>query len=155
MKDAGLDYSCYYHIRDYHVDRDRFARFMSPKGASSMAAWWNRMPQYDGLFDYQNTVRPAYFNFLLLSRLTGDRLGAQSSDANVHAFLAYDPVYDYYSLMVWNFAAEPVRLAIEAKDLPARLTATRHRAKMSACGPYPTSRWRPVPRRRRSPWNLM
>jgi hypothetical protein len=145
MKDAGLDYSCYYHIRDYHVDRDRFARFMSPKGASSMAAWWNRMPQYDGLFDYQNTVRPAYFTFLLLSRLTGDRLGAQSSDANVHAFLAYDPVYDYYSLMVWNFAAEPVRLAIETMDLPARLTATRRTLDAAAPGSDENVRLRPIP----------
>jgi hypothetical protein len=26
-----------------------------------MARWWNRMPQFDGLFDYQNNIRPAYF----------------------------------------------------------------------------------------------
>ena len=54
MKQSGLTYSCYYHIRDYHVDRDRFASFFSPGGASFMANWWNRMPQYSGLFDYQN-----------------------------------------------------------------------------------------------------
>ena len=32
MKDAGLDYSCYYHIRDWYVDFDKFAGFMSPHG---------------------------------------------------------------------------------------------------------------------------
>ena len=74
MKDAGLDYSCYYHIRDYHVDPRKFSEFMSPKGTASMARWWNRMPQYDGLFDYQNTMRPAYFAFKLLARLGGERL---------------------------------------------------------------------------------
>src|SRR5664279_211757 len=97
MKESGLDYSCYYHIRDYHVDRERFARFFSPKGASFMAAWWNRMPQYDGLFDYQNIVRPAYFTFKLMSRLTGDRRPVESSDPAVHAFLTYDESYDIYS----------------------------------------------------------
>ena len=29
MKEAGLDYSCYYHIRDYHVSFEPFAKFMS------------------------------------------------------------------------------------------------------------------------------
>jgi xylan 1,4-beta-xylosidase len=58
MKDAGLDWSCYYHIRDYYVDRDRFAQFFSAKGAAFMARSWNRMPQFDGLFDRQNTPRP-------------------------------------------------------------------------------------------------
>ena len=72
--DAGLDYSCYYHIRDYYVDVNRFSQFMSARGAAFMARWWNRMPQFDGLFDYQGTVRPAYYAFKLLSRLTGNRL---------------------------------------------------------------------------------
>ena len=49
MFDAGLDYSCYYHIRDYYVDVNKFSEFMSHKGAAFMARWWNRMPQYDGL----------------------------------------------------------------------------------------------------------
>ena len=37
-----------------------------------MGRWWNRMPHNDGLFDYQNTIRPAYFAFKLLSRRTGE-----------------------------------------------------------------------------------
>jgi len=38
------------------------------------------MPQYDGLFDYQNTLRPAYFTFQLLSRLLGQRLAVEVVD---------------------------------------------------------------------------
>ena len=34
MKDAGLSWSCYYHIRDYHVAYEQFASFFSPQGAS-------------------------------------------------------------------------------------------------------------------------
>ena len=34
MKDGGLDYSCYYHIRDYHVDPRRFVRL----GRGALAA---------------------------------------------------------------------------------------------------------------------
>jgi hypothetical protein len=74
MKDDGLDYSCYYPIRDYHVTFEKFTPFMSPSGTAFMAGWWNRMPQFDGRFDFQNNVRPAYFTFKLLSRLTGQRL---------------------------------------------------------------------------------
>jgi hypothetical protein len=107
------------------VDRDRFAKFFSMQGASFMAAWWNRMPQYDGLFDYQNVVRPAYFTFKLMSRLEGDRLGAESNDKAVHAFLTYDKSYGIYSLLVWNFSGEAVNLEVDARDVPAELTAKR------------------------------
>lgn len=130
MKESGLSYSCYYHIRDYHVDRNQFAPFMSSGGASFMASWWNRMPQYSGLFDYQNVMRPAYFSFELLARVTGDRLEADSNDDAVHAFLAYDSLYHYYSLMFWNFSATPVSVNLELKDLPGELTA--HRRELDA-----------------------
>ena len=126
MKESGLDYSCYYHIRDYHVDRDRFAIYTSSGGASFMASWWNRMPQYSGLFDFQNVMRPAYFSFELLARLTGDRLEASSTDDSVHAFLTFDKDYDYYSLMFWNFSAMPVNVTLNLQSLPGTLTAHRH-----------------------------
>src|SRR5205807_9510422 len=71
MKEAGLDWSCYYHIRDYHVRYEQFEPFFSPQGNAFMTRWWNRMPQFDGLFDYQNHVRSAYFAFKLPSRLAG------------------------------------------------------------------------------------
>jgi hypothetical protein len=121
MLDAGLDYSCYYHIRDYYVDHENFSRFMSPQGAAFMARWWNRMPQFDGLFDYQNVVRPAYYAFKLLSRLTGDRLRLESSDNKVHGFFTYDPLYRTHNLLVWNFSDQPLRLTVEGSAVPERL----------------------------------
>ncbi len=121
MVDAGLDYSCYYHIRDYYVDLKKFSEFMSPQGAAFMARWWNRMPQYDGLFDYQNTVRPAYYAFKLLSRLTGERLKLESSDAKVHGFFTYDPIYRTHNLLVWNFSPRPVKLRLEGSSVPQAL----------------------------------
>jgi hypothetical protein len=134
MKESGLTYSCYYHIRDYHVDRDRFLPYTSPGGASFMASWWNRMPQYSGLFDYQNVMRPAYFAFELLARLTGSRLAATSDDDSVHAFLAFDDSYDYYSLMLWNFSAEPVTVKMDLRGLPEILRA--HRRTLDAATPF-------------------
>jgi hypothetical protein len=125
MMDAGLDYSCYYHIRDYPVDQDVFSKFMSPQGAAFMARWWNRMPQFDGLFDYQNTMRPAYFTFKLLSRLTGTRLGLKSSHPAVHGFAAHDQNYELYNLMVWNFSADPVDISAEIAKIPAALSVRR------------------------------
>jgi hypothetical protein len=125
MKEAGLDYSCYYHIRDYHVQFERFAPFMSASGTAFMAGWWNRMPQFDGLFDFQNNVRPAYFTFKLLSRLTGDRLRVESRGPGVHALAARDDRYSayQYNVLVWNFSNSPVQTEIALKDVTGSLTA--------------------------------
>jgi hypothetical protein len=121
MKQAGLDYSCYYHIRDYHVSSETFSRFLSPRGAALMARWWNRTPQFDGLFDYQNHVRPSYFLFRLLSHLTGERLPVESSDGAVHGFAAYDETFQSYSLLLWNFSANPARVRVALKGAPGNL----------------------------------
>jgi hypothetical protein len=125
MKEGGLDYSCYYHIRDYHVSFDRFAPFMSPRGTAFMEGWWNRMPQFDGLFDFQDRVRPAYFTFKLLARLTGDRLRLTSSQESVHGFAACDDRYSayQYNLMLWNFSPSPAQVGITLEDVPGNLTA--------------------------------
>ena len=125
MKDAGLDYSCYYHIRDYHVSFDRFKKFMSPQGTAFMEGWWNRMPQFDGLFDFQDKVRPTYFTFKLLSRLTGDRLRLTSDSPTVHGFATRDDRYMSYrfNLMLWNFSTAPVKVEIAFEDPPGRMWA--------------------------------
>lgn len=125
MKEAGLDWSCYYHIRDYHVDQRQFAHFMSPRGAAFMARWWNRMPQFDGLFDYQNSVRPSYFAFKLLSRLAGERLEAVSTHPAVHAFLSWDETYRLYNLLFWNYSTSPVEVDIRWEDVPRNLRVRR------------------------------
>ena len=88
-----------------------------------MARWWNRMPQADGLFDYQDTVRPAYFAFKLLSRLSGDRLHLECDDERIHGILVHDPVFRLNNLMFWNFSDEPVRLTLNLRNLPAEQEA--------------------------------
>ncbi|MDB6038483.1 MAG: putative Xylan 1,4-beta-xylosidase [Verrucomicrobiales bacterium] len=125
MKDAGLDYSCYYHIRDWHVSFEEFAPFMSPQGNAFMTRWWNRMPQFDGLFDYQNRVRPSYFAFKLLSRISGNRLAVQSDHRAVRALAAYDPQLRMHNLVLWNFSGMEVNLELVLKGLPADVR-TRH-----------------------------
>lgn len=118
MKEAGLDYSCYYHIRDYHVSFERFAKFMSPEGNVFMAKWWNRRPQWDGLFDYQNTIRPAYFVFKLLSRLTGERLRVSSDSATVHGLASWDEQYQLYNVLLWNFSSSPANVNLVFANPP-------------------------------------
>ena len=124
MKEVGLDYCCYYHLRDWYVDFDRFARFMSPDGTAFMARWWNRMPQFDGLFDYQNQVRPAYFTFKLLSRMRGDRVRLNSDHPAVHGFATHDEPMRMQNLLLWNFsnASVPVEISLtgHARDLRVR-----------------------------------
>ena len=104
MKEAGLDGSCYYHIRDYHVRDEQFAPFFSPQGAAFMTRWWNRMPQFDGLFDFQNNVRPSYFAFKLLSRLTGVQVPLTSTAQTVHGLASHDEKYQIDNVLLWNFS---------------------------------------------------
>jgi xylan 1,4-beta-xylosidase len=121
MKDAGLDYSCYYHLRDWYVDFDTFAPFFSPHGTAFMTRWWNRMPQFDGLFDYQNQVRPTYFVFKLLSRLAGEQLRLTSTHPAVHGFATHDEQLRMHNLMLWNFSPSPVPLELSFQDLPGNV----------------------------------
>ena len=125
MKDGGLDYSCYYHIRDCHVSFERFAPFMSARGTAFMTGWWNRMPQFDGLFDFQNNVRPAYFTFKLLSRLTGERRRLISDDPNVNGFMTRDERFSSYeyNLLLWNFSASPTQVELTFENMPGSMTA--------------------------------
>ncbi len=123
MKDAGLDYSCYYHIRDYHVQPEIFDAFFSRKGAAAMAQWWNLMPQYDGLFDYQNHVRPAYFAFSLLAHLTGQRLPLESTSKAVHGFATYDEYYGNSYALLWNYSDKPINLTLHLDGIRAALKA--------------------------------
>jgi xylan 1,4-beta-xylosidase len=121
MLDAGLDYSCYYHIRDWHVNYDTFAKFMSVDGVAMMTRWWNRMPQFDGLFDYQNSPRPAYFAFKLLSRCSGERLELTSSQAGIRGLAAHDPKLRMYNIMLWNFSPKAAQAKLSLLGLPRKM----------------------------------
>jgi hypothetical protein len=90
-----------------------------------MTRWWNRMPQFDGLFDYQNRVRPSFFAFKLLSRMTGDRLPLDSSLARVHGFATHDEKYLIDNLLLWNFSEKPATVEIELAKLPRDVLVRR------------------------------
>jgi xylan 1,4-beta-xylosidase len=125
MKEAGLDWSCYYHVRDYYVSYDTFSRYFSANGTAFMTRWWNRQPQFDGLFDYQNQIRPAYFTFKLLSRMAGERLRVSSTSDKVHGFAAHDPQLQMNNVMLWNFSGKPVQVELKLEALPKEMR-TRH-----------------------------
>ena len=125
MKEAKLDYSCYYHIRDWHVRLQEFQPFMSAQGAAFMTRWWNRMPQFDGLFDYEDQVRPSYYAFKLLSRLAGNSVRVRSDPSAVHAFASRDSELRCDNLLIWNFSKETSEVAITLNGLGSR-TRLRH-----------------------------
>jgi hypothetical protein len=107
MWQAGLDYAAHYHIRDYHVSRQQFSTFMSRTGTLRMEEYWNLRPRYYGMFDYQGIMRPLYFAFKMLSRLSGNRLEANSDrPEEVKVMAAYDPDQEMIQGLVWNFTAQ-------------------------------------------------
>jgi xylan 1,4-beta-xylosidase len=145
MKDAGLDWSCYYHIRDYYVSYDTFSKYFSANGTAFMARWWNRQPQFDGLFDYQNQIRPAYFTFKLLSRMAGERLRVISTSATVHGFATHDPQLQMHNLMLWNFSSEPAQVKLSLEALPKEMRARHIMLDAAAAGGDENQRLRPEP----------
>jgi xylan 1,4-beta-xylosidase len=151
MKEAGLDYSCYYHIRDWYVDQARFSKFMSSQGAAFMARWWNRMPQFDGLFDYQNNVRPAYFAFKLLSRLRGDRLRVDSSAQSVHALASHDQDLRLYNVLLWNFSGGEIPVQVAFDGLPREMRSRHIRLDALTPSNDENARLRPEPFRQVKP----
>ena len=100
----GLSRSAYYHIRDYFVKPSTFARFMSEQGTTFMAHWWNEMPQYDGLYDNQGRVRPAYYAFKLLSLIKGQQLPVTGANPDLNALAARGG--SWVNMIVWNFPLE-------------------------------------------------
>jgi hypothetical protein len=145
MKEAGLDHSSYYHIRDWHVTFDTFTRFMSPGGTAFMTRWWNRMPQYDGLFDYQNVARPSYSSFKLLSRLQGERLRLTSTHESVQGFLARDDRLQLHNLLLWNFSRSPMKVDLKLEELPKDFKVRPVVLDAASPGPEESSRLRQEP----------
>jgi hypothetical protein len=100
----GLSRSSYYHVRDYFVDAATFSRFMSEPGTAFMAHWWNEMPQYDGLYDNQDRMRPAYYAFKLLSLINGQQLSVSGTNLDLNALAARGG--PWVNVVLWNFPLE-------------------------------------------------
>ena len=111
MMKAGVDYSNYYQVRDFHVPEEKFKAIMSPEGARFMINYWNSMLQRFGLFDFQGMMRPAYFVFKMMGRMTGDFVRVSSGSPAVNAFAAYDDGKQVLHVLAWNFAPQAPRPA--------------------------------------------
>ena len=90
-------------------------------------------------------MRPAYFSFELLARITGDRLYTSSNNDAVHAFLSYDKSYGLYSLLFWNFSSEPVSVSLHASGVSGKLIAKRRMLDAETPVEDENSRLRPLP----------
>jgi hypothetical protein len=125
MKKAGLSYSNYYHIRDTYFFPELFLPFYEKKYVDEQLFFWNYRPQPLGLFDLQDRVRPAYFAFKLLARLTGDGIDVESSEESVRGLATHDAEIDAYNLLVWNYSDKPARVEIGLRNLPRELSGLR------------------------------
>ena len=119
MLEGGLDLSCYYHIRDYPFAADQFRKFYPESDVAEQEIYWDRIPTHFGLFDYENQVRPSYFVFRLLERLTGERIGVDSSSVNVHGLATVDESLGTVSVLLWNYSEKANDVDVHLKNLPA------------------------------------
>ncbi len=110
-----------------------------------MTKWWNRMPQFDGLFDFQDRVRPTYFTFKLLSRLTGQRVRVAASDSTIHGFATHDEQYQIDNLLLWNFSVSPANVDLAIEDLPKDMLVRQLTLNALAASDDENVRLRPEP----------
>jgi len=145
MKDAGLDWSCYYQIKDWYVEYDTFAKVFSAHGAAFMSRWWNRQAQFSGLIDYQDHIRPAYFSFKLLSRLVGTKLELTTNSNTVHGFATHDPQLQMHNMLLWNFSDKAVKVKVKMKALPKDMQVRHIVLDAAGAGDDENQRLRPDP----------
>lgn len=103
------------------------------------------MPQFDGLFDYQDNVRPAYFAFKLLSRLAGERLRLTSTHRSVHGLAAHDEQLQMWTLVLWNFSGATVQARLDLAGLPKQMRTRHIVLDATAPGSDENTRLRPEP----------
>jgi hypothetical protein len=133
--DEGLTRGAYYHIRDSFVDEQQFAQFMSPKGAAFVARWWNDTPQYDGLYDNQGHVRPAYYAFKLLSLIKGQQLAISGAGSDVKGFAVKSGAQ--INVVVWNFPSSGPEVSQEVTfRFPANKTGQFRVTRLAPASPF-------------------
>jgi len=88
MREAGLDWSFYYHLWDQVCDPEAFEPFFSPAGVAGMLEHWNERPHRFGMFGVGEEPRPQYFVYLMLSRLGEEQLSAHSDEPEVRVLAA-------------------------------------------------------------------
>ena len=145
MKEAGLDWSCYYQIRDWYVNYETFEKVFSAKGAAFMTRWWNRQAQFSGLIDFQNQLRPAYYSFKLLSRIAGNRIKVTTPSGSIHGFAAHDQKLQMHNLMLWNFSDQPKTIELSLANLPKDMRIRHIILDASGAGLEENQRLRPEP----------
>ena len=102
----GLSHSCFFHIRDWPMDPEQWATFMTTEAVQSFVAAGNLELTHLGLFDFQGTPRPSYFAFRMLSVLTGRRAEVETSAENVKVLAGYHRENRSLHVLAWNFAVE-------------------------------------------------
>jgi beta-xylosidase len=98
---AGLSSGNYYHITDYLVNQAEFEKFMTQGGASAMAGYWNNRAQCLGIYSNQGVMRPAYYAFLMMSRMKGPQISVTGTNNDVKAFAVKNA--DSIDVLVWNY----------------------------------------------------
>jgi hypothetical protein len=78
-----------------------FLRFLSARGTAFMARWWNEMPQYDGLYDNQGRLRPAYYAFKFLSLIKGQQLPVTGTTPEIKVLAARGR--QWVNVVLWNY----------------------------------------------------
>ena len=93
-------------------------------------------------------MRPSYYAFKLLARLTGERLKLDSGDAAVHGFATWDPKLLTYNVLLWNYSTAPAQVDLTVEGASSDLTLRQLFLDAAAPSDDENARLRPVPSRK-------
>ncbi len=135
MQNAGLDWSCHYHIMDMGVHPRKWQGWFSPEGLAKMGAIWNAPGKSLHLMRPDGSVRAPFTTFRLLYRLGRERIEvvhpkegpgglASRSGRGIHALL-----WNYHpqgaskkkvrlELEGWRHGTMHVKVFLLSKDHP-------------------------------------
>jgi hypothetical protein len=83
MIEAGLDWSCYYHVWDQTAYLDQFRPFFADP--TIMTKHWNEIPHRFGMFGVEGEARPQYDVYWMLAGMDGQRAAASADDPDLRA----------------------------------------------------------------------
>jgi hypothetical protein len=121
MQKAGLDRACYYQLRDPIFSQEKLRHMLPAREAGKVSRQFERLPMHLGLFDRYGTMRPSFFAFQLLSRLSGFRLNVAAEEP-LGVLAAHDPDRVLDVVLAWNASDQIVETELQFTGLAVGAT---------------------------------
>jgi hypothetical protein len=110
LQESGLSWSAFYHTRDFFVDPAEFRPFLGDGMIQTGTQFWNVTQPPFGIFSNAGVMRPAYFTFLWMSRLVGQKITVSGTTNEIHSLAVRNG--SSVNAMIWNWAGATTNVTV-------------------------------------------